>query len=88
MDVDQLKAQAQSLKLNIPDFDHCLDTGEETAAVEKDRKEGQKLGISGTPSFFVNGHYLSGALDYATLRQIVDQQLAAESHSSGNAGGK
>jgi protein-disulfide isomerase len=88
LDVDQLKAQAQALKLNIPDFDHCLDTGEETAAVEKDRKEGQKLGISGTPSFFVNGHYLSGALDYATLRQIVDQQLAAESHSSGNAGGK
>jgi protein-disulfide isomerase len=88
LDVDQLKAQAQSLKLNTADFDKCLDSGEEAAAIEKDRKEGQKLGISGTPSFFIDGHYLSGALDYAALRQIVDQQIAAksqqpQSHTSG-----
>ncbi len=44
--------------------------------MEHDRKEGLRLGISGTPSFFVNGHYLSGALDYATLRQVVEQQLS------------
>jgi protein-disulfide isomerase len=90
LDVDQLKAQAQALKLNTTDFDKCLDSGEETAAVEKDRKEGQKLGISGTPSFFINGHYLSGALDYATLRQVVDQQLqlTAQVHSASNAGSK
>jgi len=44
--------------------------------VERDRKEGMRLGITGTPSFFVNGHYLSGALDYAALRQVVEQQLA------------
>lgn len=89
LDVDQLKAQASALKLNTADFDQCLDSGEETAAIEKDRKEGEKLGISGTPSFFINGHYLSGALDYATLRQIVDQQLMlAKVQGSGNAGSK
>ena len=32
--------------------------------------------LRGLPSFFINGHYLSGALDYAALRQIVEQQLA------------
>lgn len=88
LDVDQLKAQARALNLNAEAFDHCLDSGEETAAVEKDRKEGQRLGISGTPSFFINGHYLSGALDYASLRQIVDQQMTAQAHHSTNAGGK
>jgi protein-disulfide isomerase len=77
LDVDQLKAQARALKLDLVQFDKCLDTGEESAAVEKDRKEGLRLGITGTPSFFINGHYLSGALDYAALRQVVDQQLAA-----------
>jgi protein-disulfide isomerase len=75
LDVDQLKAQARALKLNVDDFDKCLDTGAEAAAVERDRKEGEKIGISGTPSFFINGHYLSGALDYAALRDVVDQQL-------------
>jgi protein-disulfide isomerase len=88
LDVDQLKAQARALNLNGADFDKCLDTGAEVAAIEKDRKEGQKLGISGTPSFFINGHYLSGALDYAALRQIVDQQLTGQIQTAGNAGSK
>ena len=83
LDVDQLKAQARALKLDVDQFDKCLDSGEEATAVEKDRKEGTRLGISGTPSFFVNGHYLSGALDYATLRQVVEQQLAAPAQGTG-----
>jgi protein-disulfide isomerase len=86
LDVDQLKAQARSLQLNSAQFDKCLDSGEQAAAVAKDRKEGVRLGISGTPSFFVNGHYLSGALDYATLRQVVEQQLTTSSEAAG--GGK
>jgi protein-disulfide isomerase len=86
LDLDQLKAQARALKLDEGQFDKCLDSGEEAAAVEKDRKEGLRLGISGTPSFFINGHYLSGALDYAALRQMVEQQLAVPSQSAG--GGK
>jgi protein-disulfide isomerase len=76
LDMDQLKAQARALKLDSAAFDKCLDAGETAAAVQQDREQGLRLGLSGTPSFFVNGHFLSGALDYATLRKIVDQQLA------------
>jgi protein-disulfide isomerase len=88
LDVDQLKAQARALKLDNAAFDKCLDTGAEAAAVEKDRKEGLRLGISGTPSFFINGHYLSGALDYAALRQVVEQQLATPSSGVSSGGSK
>ncbi len=80
LDVDQMKGLARALKLDSAAFDKCLDSGEEAANVETDRKEGVRLGITGTPSFFINGHFLSGALDYATLRQVVEQQL-------GNPGG-
>jgi protein-disulfide isomerase len=86
LDVDQLKAQARALQLDPIQFDKCLDSGAEAAAVEKDRKEGVRLGITGTPSFFINGHYLSGALDYAALRQIVEQQLAAPTQGASGAG--
>lgn len=82
LDVDQLKAQARALSLDAAEFDKCLDSGEQAAAVEKDRKEGVRLGLSGTPAFFINGHFLSGALDYAALRQIVEQQLAAQTQSA------
>jgi protein-disulfide isomerase len=89
LDVDQLKAQAEALHLNSAEFAKCLDSGEEASVVDRERKEGVRLGISGTPSFFINGHYLSGALDYAALRQIVEQQLTAQQHSTGSsAGGK
>jgi protein-disulfide isomerase len=88
LDVDQLKAQARALKLDPPEFDKCLDSGEQAAAVERDHKEGARLGISGTPSFFINGHFMSGALDYATLRQIVEQQLAVQGQGSANSGSK
>jgi protein-disulfide isomerase len=88
LDVDQLKAQARALKLDPALFDKCLDSGEQAAAVERDHKEGAHLGISGTPSFFINGHFMSGALDYATLRQIVEQQLTAQGQVSANAGSK
>ena len=87
LDVDQLKAQARALKLDSAAFDKCLDSGEEAAAVEKDRKEGVRLGITGTPSFFINGHFLSGALDYAALRQIVEQQLTTPAQVASNRGG-
>jgi protein-disulfide isomerase len=88
LDVDELKAEARALKLEPAEFDKCLDSGEQAAAVERDRKEGMRLGLSGTPSFFINGHFLSGALDYAALRQIVEQQLAAPAQGAGSAGSR
>lgn len=86
LDVDQLKAQARALQLDSMQFDKCLDSGEQATAVAKDKKEGLRLGISGTPSFFVNGHYLSGALDYAGLREVIEQQLTTPAPGAG--GGK
>jgi protein-disulfide isomerase len=50
--------------------------------VAQDRAEGLRLGLSGTPSFFVNGHYFSGALDYTALHQIVNQQLSAPGYKA------
>jgi protein-disulfide isomerase len=86
LDLEQLKAHARTLKLDGDLFDKCLDSGEESAVVEHDRKEGIRLGLTGTPSFFINGHFLSGALDYATLRQVVEQQLSAPPQGAGSAG--
>jgi protein-disulfide isomerase len=87
LDLDQLKAQAEALKLDSAEFDKCLDSGEQAAAVEKDRKEGLKLGLNGTPAFFVNGYFLSGAADYSTLHQLIEQQLASPKQIAANSAG-
>jgi protein-disulfide isomerase len=76
-DVPDLKKHAQVLHLDETAFNTCLDSGAQADAVKKDLEEGKKLGLSGTPSFFVNGHFFHGAVDYATLKEMVDQQLYA-----------
>jgi len=81
LDIPQLKEYARTLKLDTAKFDECLEKGETAAIVKKDQEQGQKLGLTGTPSFFVNGHFFSGATTYALLREIVDQQLALLSAS-------
>ena len=68
-----LEAMARRFGYNA----ECLDSGEATAAVQKDFAEAQRLGLSGTPSFFVNGHFFSGIVKYNTLREMVQQELAA-----------
>jgi protein-disulfide isomerase len=75
IDVDALKEHARVLKLDGDRFDTCLDSGAETGAVKKDLDEAKSLGLTGTPSFFVNGHFFSGVVDYAALKDIVNQQM-------------
>ena len=83
VEVDALKEHARVLKLNGDAFDSCLDNGNQAKAVKQDLEEGKQLGLTGTPSFFVNGHFFSGVIDYGALRDIVNQQLnlAAAAHS-------
>ena len=83
IDVDALKEHARVLKLDGDAFDTCLDSGRETNAVKQDLEEAKGLGLTGTPSFFVNGHFVSGVIDYGTLKDMVNQQLnfAAATHA-------
>jgi protein-disulfide isomerase len=77
LEVPRLKEQAGALKLDTTRFDRCLDSGEQSAAVQKDLAEAQRLGLTGTPVFFVNGHFMSGAVSYEKLRQSIQEELAA-----------
>jgi protein-disulfide isomerase len=77
LQMSDLKQHARDLKLDTAAFDKCLDSSSEAAVVKKDVVEGQRLGLTGTPSFFVNGHFMSGAIGYMKLRETVLQELAA-----------
>ena len=77
LEVPRLKEQAGALKLDTTRFDRCLDSGEQSGAVQKDLAEAQRLGLTGTPVFFVNGHFMSGAVSYEKLRQSIQEELAA-----------
>jgi protein-disulfide isomerase len=82
---DDLKQEAKTMNLDTVKFDTCLDSNKEAASVDHDRDEAVKLGLSGTPSFFLNGHFFSGAVDYKMLHQMVEQQLNTSLSSANNA---
>jgi protein-disulfide isomerase len=85
VDISSLKKQAGELKLDQAKFDTCLDSGAEAAAVKKDLAEGQRLGLTATPSFFVNGHFFSGAADATTMHEILGMEMPASSSAGASA---
>jgi protein-disulfide isomerase len=75
LEVPQLKGMARQLKLDGAAFDKCLDSGQEAGLVKDQLAEAQKLGIQGTPSFFLNGRFFSGALTFDNLRQAAEEEM-------------
>jgi protein-disulfide isomerase len=74
-DPEQLKAYAEQLGLDVPAFERCLASGKHAAGVQKDLDEGIRLGVSGTPGFFVNGRPLSGAQPVERFVRVIDDEL-------------
>ncbi len=73
---EQLQASAQEVGLNLPAFEQCVASGKYRAAVQRDVDEGVRLGITGTPSFFINGRQLTGAQPLENFAAAIDEELA------------
>jgi len=72
-----LDAYASTLGLDVTAFDAALDSGSFKAAVAADVAQGTKIGVAATPTFFVNGISVVGAVPYSELQAVIDRQLAA-----------
>ncbi len=70
-----LRAHAEALGLDVPRFLDDLDTGTQTARRIRDRRSATTLGVAGLPSMFINGLYLAGYVDEATLHGILDEEI-------------
>jgi protein-disulfide isomerase len=71
-----LQRFAQESGLDLARFASCRTSRRFQAEVEKDVQEGTALGISGTPGFFINGRFLSGAQPLETFTKIIDEELS------------
>lgn len=73
---DTLTQAAVSLGMDDSKFRNCLDNKTDAAKATKDMTDGQAAGVSGTPTFFVNGVSLVGAQPYSAFKALIDQELA------------
>ncbi|MDI3254558.1 MAG: thioredoxin domain-containing protein [Bacillota bacterium] len=69
--------EGQRSKLDSGKLDACL-AKQDDSVVRASMKEGDALGVDGTPTLFINGERLSGALPEEQLWMAIDRALAAE----------
>jgi protein-disulfide isomerase len=72
---EDLQTYAKQVGLDTPAFEQCLASGKYKSLVQKDVDEGTRLGVNGTPTFFINGRVLSGAQPFEIFTGIIDDEL-------------
>jgi predicted DsbA family dithiol-disulfide isomerase len=82
-DAASLSAYAGKVGLDSGRFQSCLSSGKYKTQIDEDLQEGKSVGVSGTPAFFINGVFLSGAQPASAFEKIIDAELAA-SHGGGS----
>jgi protein-disulfide isomerase len=75
---DKLTEYADQVGLDKAKFADCMAKKPYTAAIDKDMADGAKVGVNGTPAFFINGRMLSGAQPFDKFKEIIDDELAAK----------
>lgn len=73
--IQSLKDYTGKLGLDKNKFNSCLDSGSKASLVKADLDDGTKVGVNGTPSFFINGRNISGAVPFEQFKQVIDEEL-------------
>lgn len=72
---DTLHEFAKQLKLDEGRFALAMGSERLDRVLQNDRREGEALGVRGTPTFFINGRKIVGAQPIEVFRKIIDQEL-------------
>lgn len=70
---------AQKTSIDMTVFSHCLDTHQYAAEVEGDLRDALNVGVTSTPTFFINGRPLVGARSFEEFKLLIDIALAKPS---------
>lgn len=74
----KLSELASKLGLDEAKFNTCQASGKHMKEIDKDIQDGQNVGVSGTPAYFINGKFLSGAQPFEKFKAIIDEELEAK----------
>ncbi len=68
---------ATELGLDVDKFKKDSAAADVKKKVDDDAGEAAALGVTGTPGFFINGRFLSGARPFDSFKTIIDKELKA-----------
>jgi len=73
---DTLQAFAAALGLDEAAFNACLDSGRYRDEVQAETAAGQERGVRSTPTLFINGEKVEGAIPFDQLQPMIEAALA------------
>jgi protein-disulfide isomerase len=72
---DKVLQFAKGKSLDVPQLSKCIDDRVTEDEVNKTMKEGQDLEVSSTPTLFVNGRRMVGAVQWSDLKRVIDYEI-------------
>ncbi len=72
----RLEALARDAALDIGAFRTCLGSEQSLAGIRAGTRAARQLGVTVTPTFFINGRRATGALGFSQMAPIIDAALA------------
>ncbi len=73
--LDEFKALAEELGLDVEVFVADYESEAVERQLNADIDVAKRFGVSGTPAFFINGRYISGAQSYSVFEQVFQERL-------------
>lgn len=72
---EQYIEYAKQLNLDLKKFEAAMDGKVGQPKIQADQAEAAALGATGTPAFFINGRYLSGAKPFSEFAKVINAEL-------------
>jgi len=72
---EAIMSWAPSIGLDVAKLKADMDGADCKALIDSDAAELRKYRVGSTPSFFINGNYVAGALDVNGFKQLIDARL-------------
>jgi len=82
---DDLKKRAETVGLDGAAFATCIQGNKYDAAIKASTDQGSSLGVTGTPTFFINGRMIVGARSIEELKTMIDEEISRGSRKGGKA---
>ena len=70
-----LRGVADGLHLDLAKYGSCMDAETHRSQIQANQQEGERRGVSSTPSFAIGGHIYPGALPFDKFNELVQAEL-------------
>jgi protein-disulfide isomerase len=71
----ELRTHVLALGADATRYDTCVEDPDTAAAIQRDQEAAISMGVSGTPAFFINDWYVSGAQPYSEFQKVIEKAL-------------